>query len=684
MDRKFAVSRNDIFKLNKLTDEKLDEFLAEERSKLKSISCSCRYRSCTKLLKAFMRLFSYELTRDNKRSTNLEEEAEGGVKNVIGFQFLSKESGKSATIYLIDRIVKPFCIALSIYCALKWFTLAALKLERDQLVADLYSTGATSSNEGALNGCTSRAKLAEASPSLKRLNQLDYWLELLADPLISVQGMACLVFFLFAVLICYCFSIGNFIRLTRSRVEFLSFIFDYLGERESTRNEIASMIDSLIESKRYCEYRQNSSTCYQRNVQRSIGSTRGQSKQVSNNGSAYLDYQCHRQNHYLDDLYLSILVEKRLQDLVQPYIQSSKWLRIKIVYEHYLLIVVVASTVLAAWIASSFLFAAELFFRVEHRSKEEACKQWHPDGVPVIGGFHLAPLESMQERQAYQENRGGLGSLARLMLIEAGYLLTPAKLISVVEFLATSLFALASSGFSYSLFVWSQMDQIMWIRQIEAQLEECILMMEASGTRRRLTGSKRPFSGGQSSATGFVVWLDEPEVATIPPIAHSELDNLIKSLTVTFLNYELFKRRQSNYRRLINFILSQLAVLVAGMLIVCYLAGTNIKNIDKRILLFAATFLVFLLNVYMFLAATKMRYVGRVIAKMMKLIARAASLSMQQSQMIALWHRQILNEREAEQLFSSSVFTIYVSYNKIITLNGYLMILWIVLIRMMK
>lgn len=242
MDKEFAVPRDDIFKLNKLTYRELDEFLAEERSKLKSIGCSSRYKSCTKLLRAFMRFFSYELIHYTKGSPD----TGGGVKNVIGIKFLSKESGESTTIYLIDRIVKPLCIAISVYCTFKWFTFAILKLERDHLAADLHSTEATPADHKILNGCTTRDKLAEPGPNMERLNRLDHWLELLADPLISVPGMACLVFFLFAVLICYCFSIANFIRRTRSRVEFLSFIFDFLGERESTRNEIASMIDSLV------------------------------------------------------------------------------------------------------------------------------------------------------------------------------------------------------------------------------------------------------------------------------------------------------------------------------------------------------------------------------------------------------------------------------------------------------
>lgn len=195
-----------------------------------------------------------------------------------------------------------------------------LKMQRDQLAGNLHSKGLKTGTVGFAGptGCRIGGKALGSDGQLEQLNQLHYWLELLGDPLISVEGIGALFYFLFATLTFYIFTISFFVKQTSSRAEWLSFILDSQSEKNSARIEISRMVEGLIESNRYFEY-----LGADRLKDQLPGHSRSTIRRYSylfNYRAKHTDFERREQNSIFNKLYLSILTDCRLQDLVQPSI----------------------------------------------------------------------------------------------------------------------------------------------------------------------------------------------------------------------------------------------------------------------------------------------------------------------------------------------------------------------------
>ena len=155
---------------------------------------------------------------------------------------------------------------------------------------------------------------------------------------------------------------------------------------------------------------------------------------------------------------------------------------------------------------------------------------------------------------------------------------------------------------------------------------------------------------------------------------------MLESITIAYLNYELFRRRQERLKRLVDFLLIQPATGATLVLTLCYIVGTSIENSDKLLVLSIATFMFFFLNWYMIAGALTTNQVKKLARNIMNLLLVGSELSMHDLIQIRLWRSQLLSEHEAVRMYAPSIVELSISYDKLITLNAYLVGLWLVLL----
>jgi len=221
----------------------------------------------------------------------------------------------------------------------------------------------------------------------------------------------------------------------------------------------------------------------------------------------------------------------------------------------------------------------------------------------------------------------------------------------------------------------SSLIQLQWIWQIRNQMNLCSRLAEKI-YHRRLT-LFQSIAQRQINAGGGTDMKD-----TERELQRDE-EKLIECLTICYINFMLFRRRHGRVRKLLDFLISQIAIFASSSYASVYLS-TDFHSCTLGYIMFGTGFVLALLNAYL--------VTGCVICKAFELLVKEhhymaaylarCSLEPKGKLIRGLWARQLLVRKEIENFIAPKFLHISLSVDKFISINSYVLLFWFITIRL--
>lgn len=221
------------------------------------------------------------------------------------------------------------------------------------------------------------------------------------------------------------------------------------------------------------------------------------------------------------------------------------------------------------------------------------------------------------------------------------------------------LFMLSSSICFYSgIHLIIHYERIIWLNEISDQIRTCIKLLYNYQQLESLSMSKNIFDGRHLKANRL---------------------SLTQSITIAYINYDLFRKQQKSFKSVSNFLSAQGAGLGLSTMLFAYVVGTTTKADSAFIMLATASFAACYLNYYVLITAIVTKKIDSLHIDIIRLLAFGQVCSLRQLHIFALWRRHLAGRAEARKLFAPSILSVHLTYDRLLTLNIYVLILWVVL-----
>jgi len=591
-----------------------------------------------------------------------------GLKNVLAFNGplksmdLSRPNRDSylsvARTFALERLPVLIYMAMNVYIPVKFACLAYLQNENDKIVSGLqgqwldevYASSNSSAIECSLAVRNQSLSNGEASfdqdqNQYERLEAISNLLDLLGDPFKEIKGVATIIFATTASLSpIFYYSTIVISRCCKLRVDLLAFILDPVGELSRINEQLLQLMRGVNESFKN----------YMRERKILISSTRIPTE-VSGEEVCSSIEASDKQAHNLDRTrsigYANLLSRINLRHLVQPINLNCQHHRWMTKMTNFLLILGTAN----GFTFSLLMLAAVGWFELKARTslrlaQLECRKQNILLNRDVV---RLEELTSYEHKLAYELYDGTSGNLIRLTaLVEARYYFTMRRTLALGEILLNVLSASFGLSFSAVIYLACSYDKWVWLNQISGQVERAT----------KLTAHNCE----QTKTFGF-----------------NETRNLrlVETLTVAYLNYELFRRQQRKHRTFCNYLLVQIITLGAGILLLSFLLASSASQSYNFFVFVLATYVAMVVNVYMLFGASATRKVERLMKNVLRMMANDPGRSSELTHTIQLWRKQALTDKQVERAYALSLLGVYLTYEKIVTFNFYLLALWLILLK---
>lgn len=146
-----------------------------------------------------------------------------------------------------------------------------------------------------------------------------------------------------------------------------------------------------------------------------------------------------------------------------------------------------------------------------------------------------------------------------------------------------------------------------------------------------------------------------------------------KALTVTYLNYELFRRDVQTLLDFLNSSANFVTYMVLLIALQCYFVFTNMIKTNQILMWFEWLASLFVYNLFFYMFATVTNRVNDLSHKICNMTGRAGANSLELTYIISLWRRQMLSEAEVKSLFTTRTFGIQYTQSNQITFNSYVL-----------
>lgn len=234
---------------------------------------------------------------------------------------------------------------------------------------------------------------------------------------------------------------------------------------------------------------------------------------------------------------------------------------------------------------------------------------------------------------------------------------TTRRVIYCIELFLTFLYSTCCAVFFIYLFAINYWDKLYWLGQIEKQVAECCLKIQ------------------QLDALNHNKVLSQNDTQK-----RAQHRNILRQILEVYLNYCLFRRRSSVFRQFNDHISLQVTLVTVFLFFEYYFSSYQ-TNTTSPLLIINVIITVAFVNLMWLVPA----YFFNRILRLRKLIAKLVAIGQESSLNfllpMELWRNQLLDEHELNSLFAQKTPIGYISYNKMIPLNGYLMAIWIILFR---
>lgn len=370
------------------------------------------------------------------------------------------------------------------------------------------------------------------------------------------------------------------------------------------------------------------------------------------------------------------LIGAYVLDLVRPIVLTPDWHQQTARVYISITLVQVALWVTTLIVGTLSLTLVEFSLKAKHQLQLFECHKWNPNSTLIMDYIFLFPLIHQSEIDAflsYNDKTSSKFDFLYLVFIEYKRFLTvPRYWLLVLEASFFYVFFVNWITFYSSLWIMSIRDKFAWLCQVIAQLDYCSSL--------GVTASK--LSDGHSI-------LDPKQYIAHHHHYDDDSNNNLSDrlITISYLNFALLHRRQKRWKLMANFLLAQTTIPVALIIILCYLVGTTIRTKNNLVHLLTSASVAILLNVYLVTGAPFAGKVEKLMKSILRLVVSEQSLKNSnadeenESFAVNLWRRQILSASAAHIYFAPNVLGVHLAYDKLITMNAYLVGLWLVLLR---
>lgn len=302
--------------------------------------------------------------------------------------------------------------------------------------------------------------------------------------------------------------------------------------------------------------------------------------------------------------------------------------------------------------------SGEVMSRVKARTNLIKCLDWNENATLMndIFEFDQDPLLD-NELNIYRQYMDGLSFIptVRVYLIEIARINTIPFLELMVEHSLSYLIAyLWVSDYSW-FFSQGCYFLLEWLTQIQEQLSCCVQLLEEHS-------------------------INEPKLIDLDHETDEKITkqkrDIEKAMTVSYLNFELFRQEYKSFRRVTNFLIVHLIAIVLVNSLASYIM---VESSSTAIPIIFAVNVAYILALNFFVAycVTIIKRIQKIYKTMIVIVVKSSQAQMELTQVIKLWRRQALSDLEVTNSYSIQVFGGNFSQSTLIAFDSYVIAFWL-------
>lgn len=511
--------------------------------------------------------------------------------------------------------------------------------------------------------------------SIKLLNNL--LLNYLGDPLAANQGLSIMISCIILIIHgTYFYWSLYYISANKIHFDYLAFILNPCKQGKKVRLNINIIIDNLKN-----QVLNISCLTHYKTI---LNCNKFLSTNIFHRKIRY-DMSLFRYNEIESILRnnINILDNIKNNDLVIPINLSKKFHKKSINLFNSILIFQTIMSILLTALFSCILTYYELTIRITQRYQMMLCRNMQQHSENIILDYnklsikhdyfdlnsltfkdHIPIVDLSDKDQILWIKYVIEKSYFDLYILELRYYFNFRTTISYLEIELASIYSFIwASTYSVS-FLLSHVDRIVFIDQINKQLNNCIELINYFLSECIKNDYNQKLINGNHDVELF-------------------LNKLHENITISYINYELFRRQIKEFKVFASFLSLQGFIICITTLTSIYILGATLQCTSRLILLSVGSVIIICFNVYLFLGAILADKIHKTQKLIIKLIATKDmnNIYPKSNYILNFWQRQYTDIEDTEILYLTNVFGVYFGYNKLLTFNGYLVALWILLLR---
>lgn len=599
------------------------------------------------------------------------------------------KSSRVIEIIFLNRYFQLTCMIILHYFIIKFFLLTVFQYRLDVALKRWQPTvrrNATRTDKCAL--IDDLIYTDDTREALEVMIQSRKWLDFLSNPFSSVTG-ACAIMMntLFLYPLFLITALRIFSQHYQVRIDFLCFMVDPEGECQYIHRILDHIVSTVIDSLKTYESNQDirqimsnrnepiplstleriadnpNLTFIKRNVQSNAAQTRSINSNCHpsnmSNGITF-NASCQQKKKSLtnkEDLqFIRLLLDIRCSNLVRPSNMCANWHKILLKLVFYGLFLFTIINLSFGFVVCTLISIGEFLLRASHRIGLSECKNWMPNGTLIrLEQIQLDELVSA-DQEAYRVYGGSFMNLLYLSVtIESKHLFgSTRRLITWIEVYMNLAGIMIWFTFFVYIYLIGIVDRVKWAEQIEKQVASCVQQF-----------SKHQYNNSNQQATD-----------------QGADQELVRNSLISYLNYSLFKNRHKNFQFTNNCLVGQMTCLIVGTMIMAYLVATFVDSQFTVVLLFSISYVISFVNLYLMSSAYLYGKVVKIMNNINRLLAYGTSLgSRNLAFSMEMWRRQLLNDKELTRFYAFNSFGASIAFDKLITVNAYLIALWLIFYR---
>lgn len=551
-----------------------------------------------------------------------------------------------ATFGYWPNIIRCISIVFRLYIVIKLCSMSVIQYKFDRMRAGIWS--ASDDSKSGLR-CVNSTDTKMLGDQYKSSIELEDWLYYWGSLIRTFRGVISTGYMLAASSsVCFDFLGPIVMHLRQPRLDIYGFIKDKNTERRRFVLDMKALIDDLFVCHEQIDHTDGQTThIYVAKNGPPVGLAHSQ---PATRTACRPIPTCRAFIHSNKPAHLVIHGKRRLQQLIKPA-HLSDWWHKRLCFGSKKLTHVAFSVIFPFGFGLlTSMTVMDVIRRHQYRLDTFECSREGKFLSPhYTTPMRLQELKTEWKLAAYKNHDGSLGDLIKLIFIETRFFLTWREISTYLQILNILVFGSFTISLYIGIYIAQYGSKTLWLNQIRLQVRGCIESLIKSSVKTRN--------------------LDHDYA--------EENNNNLRRLTLAYLNFELFRREQKSYQSLTDFLVTQMILMNAPLIIMTYLTLTVLRDEDTVITTLLVSYVFSFLNIYLLTSAIRTNMVLKLMKDLPRLLAYATANHLEQTLMARLWSAQILNYSETLSCFAPKLFGIPISFDRIVNLNAYLLVFWV-------